>query len=174
MKIKMFKKAVSPLIATILLIAFAVALGAVVMNWGRGYVEDTADFAKQRSDQEMKCTTDVGIDFVEIGGEDQICYNATLDGDQLVFETVLENTKRTDIRGLRIRVIGNESKIPLTIEEDDFQILEGESKFLVFNYTNDTYGYPEQIKITPRVLVSGEEISCSNVGVEIEEVEVCE
>ena len=29
------KKGVSPLIATILLIAFAVALGAVVMSWGR-------------------------------------------------------------------------------------------------------------------------------------------
>ena len=28
------KKGVSPLIATILLIAFAVALGSVVMNWG--------------------------------------------------------------------------------------------------------------------------------------------
>ena len=34
------KKAVSPLIATIILIAFAVALGAVVMNIGKGYVED--------------------------------------------------------------------------------------------------------------------------------------
>ena len=29
------KKGVSPLIATVLLISFAVALGAVVMNWGR-------------------------------------------------------------------------------------------------------------------------------------------
>ncbi|MBW2999992.1 hypothetical protein KY339_04930 [Candidatus Woesearchaeota archaeon] len=174
MKIKMFKKAVSPLIATILLIAFAVALGAVVMNWGRGYVEDTADFAKQRSDQEMKCTTDVGLDFVEIGGEDQICYNATLNGDQLVFEAVLENTKRTDIRALRIRVIGNESKTPLTIEKDDFRIVEGASKFLVFNYTNDTYGYPEQIRITPLILVAGEEIACSNTGVTVEEVEECD
>ena len=30
------KKGVSPLIATVLLIAFAIALGTVIMNWGRG------------------------------------------------------------------------------------------------------------------------------------------
>ena len=29
------KRGVSPLIATVLLISFAVALGAVVLNWGR-------------------------------------------------------------------------------------------------------------------------------------------
>ena len=59
-------KAVSPLIATVLLIAFAVALGAVVMNWGRGYVEDTANIARERSDTEVKCASDVDVSIVEI------------------------------------------------------------------------------------------------------------
>lgn len=35
----MNKKAVSPLVATILLIVFALALGTVVMNWGKVYIE---------------------------------------------------------------------------------------------------------------------------------------
>lgn len=35
MKIFSGKKGVSPIIATVLLIAFAVSLGAVVMNWGK-------------------------------------------------------------------------------------------------------------------------------------------
>ena len=35
------KKGVSPLIATILLIAFAIALGTVIMNWGRGELYST-------------------------------------------------------------------------------------------------------------------------------------
>ena len=34
------KKALSPLIATVLLVAFAVALGAVVMSWTSGAPED--------------------------------------------------------------------------------------------------------------------------------------
>ena len=35
------KKGVSPLIATVLLIAFAIALGTVIMNWGRGELYST-------------------------------------------------------------------------------------------------------------------------------------
>ncbi|MBS3158744.1 hypothetical protein J4206_05650 [Candidatus Woesearchaeota archaeon] len=33
------KRGISPLIATVLLVAFAVALGAVVMNWAKGVEE---------------------------------------------------------------------------------------------------------------------------------------
>ena len=53
------KRGVSPLIATVLLIAFAVALGAIVMTWGENYVRTTADFAKTQSDVQLQCTSDV-------------------------------------------------------------------------------------------------------------------
>ena len=33
---KLGKKAISPLVATVLLVAFAVSLGAVVMSWAKG------------------------------------------------------------------------------------------------------------------------------------------
>ena len=36
----MEKKGMSPLVATVLLIAFAVALGAVVLNWGEEFVQE--------------------------------------------------------------------------------------------------------------------------------------
>lgn len=35
----MNKKALSPLVATLLLVIFAIALGSVVMSWGKEYVE---------------------------------------------------------------------------------------------------------------------------------------
>ena len=35
----MNKRAISPLIATILLVLFALVLGAITMNWGKSYVE---------------------------------------------------------------------------------------------------------------------------------------
>lgn len=34
----MNKKAISPLIATVLLVLFALVLGAITMNWGKSYV----------------------------------------------------------------------------------------------------------------------------------------
>ena len=33
------KKSISPLVTTIILLAFAVALGSVVMSWGKGLIE---------------------------------------------------------------------------------------------------------------------------------------
>ncbi len=36
----MNKKALSPLMATLLLVIFAILVGAVTMSWGKNYVED--------------------------------------------------------------------------------------------------------------------------------------
>ena len=38
-KLEMDKKALSPLIATILLVIFSLAIGTITMNWGKNYVE---------------------------------------------------------------------------------------------------------------------------------------
>ncbi len=35
----MNKRALSPLMATLLLVAFAIVVGAITMNWGKSYVE---------------------------------------------------------------------------------------------------------------------------------------
>ncbi len=35
----MNKKALSPLVATILLVVFSLAIGTITMNWGKNYVE---------------------------------------------------------------------------------------------------------------------------------------
>src|SRR5512137_3035476 len=97
-KMRLFKtrKAVSPLIATVLLIAFAVALGAVVMNWGRGYVEDTANIARERSDTEVKCASEVDIQIVEIDSVPQVCYNETVAGNYTVY-FIVENKKTRNV-----------------------------------------------------------------------------
>ncbi|MBU0627976.1 MAG: hypothetical protein KKC75_02210 [Nanoarchaeota archaeon] len=39
----MDKKALSPLVATLLLVVFALAIGTVTMNWGKSYVEKIKD-----------------------------------------------------------------------------------------------------------------------------------
>jgi flagellin-like protein len=60
------KKGVSPLIATVLLISFAVALGAVVMNWaGQIGVSDACN--------------DVEISVVTLNNEQQACYAPALE-----------------------------------------------------------------------------------------------
>jgi flagellin-like protein len=164
------RKAVSPLIATVLLIAFAVALGAVVMNWGRGYVEDTANMARERSDAEVTCTAEVDLSIVQIDNTPQICYNTTSPGH---VHMILENTKAKEIERFEVRLIGEDSRVPLAVTSftdlDDVEqtgsnlsLETNEAKYYVFEFDESTYGAPNQIKITPYVKAGGNVVACSS------------
>lgn len=59
------KKGMSPLIATILLMAFAVALGAVIMNWSSSLPEEGVDCSSVRLQTQTFCVAD-GVLKVEL------------------------------------------------------------------------------------------------------------
>ncbi len=59
MKNNMNKKGVSPLIATVLLIGFAIALAAVVMNWGLGFMQETTDATEKQTRSALVCASDL-------------------------------------------------------------------------------------------------------------------
>ncbi len=54
------KKGMSPLIATVLLMAFAVALGGMIMNWSAG-IKEGADCGSLDIDVRKACYTDDGV-----------------------------------------------------------------------------------------------------------------
>jgi len=171
------KKGVSPLIATVLLIAFAVALGAVVMNWGRSYVEDTANFAREKSDLEVKCSTDVRIEFLRIKDTKRICY---YDGDSSNLDYLnftIQNTGTAEVKGIEINVIGGRD---VNISQVDMNLSRAKL------YRNDELGYttgsdgvgedggePLQIKIIPQINVGGAVTSCPANALVKEDLEVC-
>lgn len=172
---KMFRsrKAVSPLIATVLLIAFAVALGAVVMNWGRGYVEDTANLARERSDAEVTCTAEVELQAVEIDNMPQVCWNKTSDDVTGYIYFILENPKEKEILSMELRLIGSDTRVPLTIAnfseesitdyytDETIKLGANEAQFMQVNYSYETYGEPVQVKITPIIKAGGNIVACS-------------
>ena len=98
------KKGISPLIATVLLIAFAVALGAVVMNWGRSYVEDTAADAERTSQTKVDCSLGVDLEIKEISGDPKIC----LDTDEEEVVVYLVNRGSKVLEGIKTTIIGTE------------------------------------------------------------------
>ena len=98
------KKAVSPLIATVLLIAFAVALGAVVMNWGRSYVETTTVFAEEKSNVQIICSRDIYLRFND-NVPNFLCYNDT-DPSNSYAQFIVENDGTTNVEELQITLIG--------------------------------------------------------------------
>jgi len=115
------KKAISPLIATVLLIAFAVALGAIVMNWGRTYTQEQIDTAAKRSDEEIECGLDVELAIKEVAGEPQLFYtNST---SNLTF--MLENKGRKTINSIRVVIIGQDGEDINITDLTDSKIITG-------------------------------------------------
>ncbi len=156
------RKAVSPLIATVLLIAFAVALGAVVMNWGRGYVEDTANIARERSDTEVTCASEVDVDIVEIDSVPQICYNASFTLDNTSVEFIAENKQSRDVEWIQVRLIGTATRVPLTMDlsTQASNLTTNQAKLMNISFETATFGTPQQIKLTPYIKVGASEVAC--------------
>lgn len=63
----MRKRGISPLIATVLLIGFIVALVAVVMLWGKGFIQEKAEKEGKLAQAQLSCNN-VDIDIKLSGG----------------------------------------------------------------------------------------------------------
>ncbi|MFC1800902.1 hypothetical protein ACFLZB_00345 [Nanoarchaeota archaeon] len=152
----MNKRGIGPLLATILLIVLAVAVGVVVMNFGRAQIESSA-----------KCAVDIGLTIVELNQEEQLCYEKL--NNQIYF--IAENGPNVPLTGLRLRVIGSEAIFVRDLEGSDVEKAGTTMQYVDYDYT--TYGDIKQFKLTPKVRLYDEEIICSEQSIEMENVREC-
>lgn len=146
----------SPLIATLLLIAFAVALGIVIMSFGRAQV-----------DLEAQCTIDVGLKFSKVGGSEQFCLDKTK--NQLFF--VIENGPNIKVEGLVVNVIGTNKVMTYDLKDAKINKAEAYMKYIPYNPTE--IGKLRQIKIIPKVNMYDEELVCQEKAIILESVKDC-
>ena len=66
--LKMNKKGISPLIATVLLVSFVVILSGVIMFWGRQYVTELMEKRGETAVVKQECVTGVSFDVVSANG----------------------------------------------------------------------------------------------------------
>jgi flagellin-like protein len=146
----MNKKGISPLVSTLLLIFFAVALGLVVMSWGK---------TAQIEEIEASCD-EIDLDIITINDESQIC---TAEG-KLKF--TLENTGSVKINGVKLFIISNEiEKIDLEADIPAADIVNLETAYSSTQI--------QKIKITPKVSDHLQEEFCAKKGVELENINEC-
>ena len=91
----MNKKGISPLIATVLLIGFAVALAAVVMTWGLDFIKTTAETTEEQTKYTLICASDLSF---SISGVDQ-----TTVGSESI---TIDNRGQVDIVSVLFRIYG--------------------------------------------------------------------
>ncbi|MFH0752694.1 MAG: archaellin/type IV pilin N-terminal domain-containing protein [archaeon] len=89
----MKKKGISPLIATVLIIGFTVAITGVIMTWGKSFIQEKTQTEGAVAEARMAC---ISIDFTV----DKICKNT-----DNKMEITLRNTKSDTIDGFSFRSI---------------------------------------------------------------------
>lgn len=157
------KQGVSPLIATVLLIAFTVALGAVVMNWGRSFVQTQTNEAEKTTQTKIGCSLKANLKVSVIDNTDQICYGGS--GAIGYIEIGLDNIDETnDIKGLSVSVSGendiyNNNSINKTISA-------GLSTFLNLSYSYTSYGKVKKVRIIPKIMIGGILTPCGGNALE--------
>jgi len=160
-KIVLGKKAISPLVATVLLIAFSVALGAVVMSWGENYIKDRAQFVSGKSEISGPCEN-VAVSPIIAQGRPQACMRGS------AIELLIENGN-TRLEGLKVRVVGSEG---IDIKENVLQQpLEpkGSAKVIITH----TAGVVTQLKLTPMIIAANQQQYCTESETVVEDLLPC-
>jgi len=150
------KKGITPLMITLLLISFAVAVGFVVMNFGAAAAEDQAI-----------CPIEVGLKLAVIGGQDQLCYNQA--SKEIAF--TLENGINIKVDGLVFNAIGN--KKAESFELTEAKMIKAGNYMGNVPYDASVDGELQQIKITPVVVLYEESEICTEQALILENIRTC-
>src|SRR3989344_2802426 len=97
------KKGITPLIATVLLVGFTVALAVIIFNWGVGFVKDAQDNVDKSTEASLLCSNK--LDFT--------IKSVTCIGEKVV----IENNGQLDIVNLTIRVHAGEKITPVSFSD---------------------------------------------------------
>ena len=160
----MNKKAVSPMVATILLIAFAIALGAVVMNWGKGFIEEKAEFVTGVSTVGPSSCGDVQFGVLTVGGSPQVCYS---NGEV----RALVQNQGIEIANMKASVI---SPGGVTNQENllDLPLKSADSTNVKISY-DSSEGSIIQLKLIPQIQIDGKLEFCTAQGITLENIGQC-
>ena len=152
------KKGVSPLIATLLLMAFAIALGTVVMSWGRSYIETNAEFIEG---SDFSGCSNVHLRLITVGGETQACYDVKEQNINLL----IENGPELAIKNFNLQIIGTEKVLTLeNILKEPLKRTFALKKQIPYH----DIGTPKRIKLIPIIDINNVELYCDESSLIIE------
>lgn len=146
------RRGISPLIATVLLIAFAVSIGTMIMNWGKDAVA-AGDCSETRLEVQM------------INEKPMFCYD-TLNNKVNV---MIKNVGSTDIDRLKMRVITPD------FGSEDKDIADSAIKAGDITSKNIDYVHSGQfrVEILPVITLAGKEKICADKEVFIDDIGRC-
>lgn len=149
----MQKRAISPLIATILLLGFTIAIATSIMLWSRNITESALESAG-KSQLKLSCVQSIELNVKKS------CYS----GNQI--QVIVENKKEDINGGFLIKIIGSSSTdvIPASPTSD---VKSQEVKQIIAFYDSTVTGAIEEIVIYPKIKVEDKVVTCDTQGVNL-------
>ena len=146
------RRGISPLIATVLLIAFAVSIGTMIMSWGKDVVS-VGDCSETQLEVQI------------INSKPLFCYD-TLNNKVNV---MVKNVGSTNIDKLRMRVVTPDFNSE-DIDIDDSAIKSGDVKTKNIDYVHSGKFH---VEIIPIITVGGKESVCSAKAAIVDDIRSC-
>jgi flagellin-like protein len=147
------KKAISPLIATVLLIAFAVSIGTLIMNIGKDVLANVGD-----------CEA-VSMEVQTINGKPLFCYD---EGNSKI-NMMIKNTGKVDIKYIKLSIT--------TTDFDHEEISLEDSSLKVGKTFTSSLDYSRKgnfkTEILPVITASGKETVCLANAIVAETIGPC-
>ena len=154
------RKGVSPLIATILLIAFAVALGSVVLNWSLNIGIDSKD----------KCN-DLEIKLRNINTA-EVCFGGLNQNRRASF--IMDNKGENDISGLVMLVIGNKGTKIFEFNDIIMKKKSSSNKIIKnLDYDLSALGPIKEVQFIPKIPSEDGSDICSKSAIKTEKIDNC-
>lgn len=156
----MKKRGISPLIATVLILGFTVALAAVIMTWGTGFTKTMTKQTEETSGIQVTCATDVMFEV------QKVCETAT-NGE---YKILIANNGNKKIEKFTIRFYKSGSDVK-SVPKEDFNSdgdtgLEAfgiEAEDVASGYTGNKEVF--QVDVIPIISIGGKDTTCAqNIG----------
>ncbi|MBI4150940.1 hypothetical protein HY492_02330 [Candidatus Woesearchaeota archaeon] len=159
----MNNRGISPLIATVLLIAFSVALGAVVMSYGEEYVEQQAEFVNHGTEVSGNVCDAVNVQLITIKGQQELCVNS------VTVDVSLDNLG-SNVDAVQARIAGTQD---ITVIPNILQSSLASGSSLKTTFAFDNIGTPLQVKLTPIIRTQDGSEFCTGKAIVVEDLRRC-
>jgi len=151
-------KAVSPLIAIILIVALSIVIGTMVMNWSTIFTKEQSEQAGQRIETATTCGIDAYISiWRNPDGTEELCYdNAT---DSLKF--TVTNGPTVKLYGLVVTIKDeNDNYAVKMLNETNANFPLDKAYTSNYNITTGIGAQPYEVRIMPTVMIGSELVTC--------------
>ncbi len=146
------KKAISPLIAAVLLVVVTVSIGAAVFALVQNYMGSGKKTISEKT-EEIRCGRDVGIT-MELFNNTYLC-NASADkNDEASFNMIINNVGSRKVDQVQLRVIGSRMVFNnISILDNAMQL--GDSIVINVTYNPEDLGTFRSAQVIPRITIPG-------------------